>query len=222
MPRVILTISSPLFDEDQEVSIRENLPIRTLMAEILKEFNLSEGSYSVRFRDTNKPIDMDKTLEQSGVQTGAALVVNLERRAQARPVIGVAADANARRAITGSVRAALREESSGTVYEIRFQPAIIGRPDANNPVSNENLVVNLGNLEAAKSVSRHHARIMEQNDQYYLESMADNNPTYLNGGLVRLGERRLLESGDTITVGSIKLIFGTKMANESTQVLQKH
>src|SRR5262249_3688285 len=108
MPRIILTISSPLFDEDQEVSIRENLPGRTLMAEILKEYGLGDGNYSLRFRDTNKPVDFDKTLEQSGVQTGAALMFNLERRVQVRPVMA-AVDANARRPITGPVRAFLRE-----------------------------------------------------------------------------------------------------------------
>ncbi|HVO43951.1 MAG TPA: FHA domain-containing protein [Aggregatilineales bacterium] len=219
MPRIILTISSPLFDEDQEVSIRENLPGRTLMAEILKEFNLGEGNYSLRFKDSNKPIALDKTLEQSGVQTGAALLFNLERRVPARQmVVSAAADPNARRPITGSVRAFVREESSNTVYEIKVHPAIIGRPDSNNPGGSENLSVNLGNLEASKSVSRHHARIMEQNGQYYLEAVAENNPTFLNGGAVRLGERRLLAPGDAITVGTITLIFGTKAIGDSTEI----
>jgi hypothetical protein len=215
MPRIILTISSPVFDEDQEVSIRENLPARTLMAEIMKEFNLNDGNYSLRFQDNNRPVDLDKTLEQSGVQTGAALSFNLERRVPARPIAASTVDPNARRPITGTVRAFVREESTGTVYDIRFQPAIIGRPDANNPASNENLAVNLGNLEASKSVSRHHARIMEQNGQYYLEPIAESNPTMLNGGVVRLGERRVLETGDAISVGSITLVFGTK-ANSDT------
>jgi pSer/pThr/pTyr-binding forkhead associated (FHA) protein len=59
-------------------------------------------------------------------------------------------------------------------------------------------------------VSRHHARIVEQSGQYFLESMTDHNPTYLNEGLVRSGERRILQPDDKIRVGKFALIFGIK------------
>ncbi len=100
-----------------------------------------------------------------------------------------------------------REEATGQVFEIKWQPAIIGRPDGNNPASANMLAVNLGPLEGSKAVSRHHAGITEQDGQYFVESMSSNNPTYLNDGLIRSGERRFLESGDKIRVGHFVLTF---------------
>ena len=210
MARTILTITSDMFDvANQEVSIRENLPIRTLLAETRKEFDLPDGNYSLVIKSSGKALDPEKTLEQSGVQTGAALILNRERRAPARELSSVMEDFS-RRMISGSSRAFIREEETGQVFEIQWQPAVIGRPDANNPASASMLAVNLGLFDGAKTVSRHHARITEQNSQFFLESMADHNPTYLNEGMVREGERRLLQSDDKIRVGKFSLTFGIK------------
>jgi hypothetical protein len=209
MARTVLTITSDLFDEpNQEASIRENLPIRTLIAEARREFSLPEGNYTLTVKSTGKLLNPEKTLEQSNVQTGAVIILNRERRAPIREVSIV--DNISRRIITGPHRAFLQEEGTGEVFEIQWQPAIIGRPDANNPASASALAVNLGPFEGSKTVSRHHARIVEQSGQYFLESMTDHNPAYLNEGLVRPGERRILQPEDKIRIGKFTLIFGIK------------
>jgi pSer/pThr/pTyr-binding forkhead associated (FHA) protein len=209
MARTVLTITSDLFDEpNQEASIRENLPIRTLIAECRSEFDLPDGNYTLRVKSTGKLLDPDKTLEQSGVQTGAVLILTRERRVVPRDQ-SLVGDFS-RRIIAGPNRAFLAEEQTGKVFEIQWQPAIIGRPDANNPASADQLAVNLGQFDAAKTVSRHHARITEQAGQYFLESLADHNPTYLNDGMVRVGERRLLQPDDKIRVGKFVLTFGIR------------
>src|SRR4051812_6989008 len=126
MARTILTITSDLFDiSSQEVSIRENLPIRTLLAETRKEFDLPEGNYALVIKSSGKVLDPEKTLEQSGIQTGAALILNRERRAPPRELSAVMEDFS-RRLISGSSRAFVREEESGQVFEIQWQPAVIG------------------------------------------------------------------------------------------------
>ena len=210
MARTVLTLTSEMFDEpNQEASIRENLPIRTLIAETRKEFDLPDGNYTLKVKSTGKMLDPEKTLEQSGVQTGAVLILNRERRAPPPRDMSMVEDFS-RRFITGSNRAFLVEEESGKVFEMQWQPGVIGRPDANNPASADQLAVNLGLFEGSKTVSRHHARITEQGGQYFLESMADHNPTYLNEGLVRAGERRLLQPDDKIRVGKFNLMFGIR------------
>jgi FHA domain len=208
MARTILTITSDLFeDSNQEASIRENLPIRTLLAESRKEFDLPDGNYTLTIKSNGKVLDPDKTLEQSGVQTGAVLILNRERRAAA-PEMSSVMENFSRRMISGTNRGFLREDESGQVFEIQWQPAVIGRPDANNPTSGSMLAVNLGAFEGAKTVSRHHARITEQNGQFFLESMTDHNPTYLNDGMIRAGERRFLQPDDKIRIGKFTLTFG--------------
>ncbi len=208
MARTVLTITSDLFDDtSQEASIRENLPIRTLLAEARKEFDLPDGNYTLTIKSNGKLLDPEKTLEQSGVQTGAVLILNRERRAAAPELSSIMEDFS-RRMLSGSKRGFLREDESGEVFEIQWQPAIIGRPDANNPASGSMLAVNLGRFDGAKTVSRHHARITEQNGEFFLESMTDHNPTYLNDGMIRAGERRFLQPDDKIRVGKFALTFG--------------
>jgi FHA domain len=209
MARTILTITSDLFDDtSQEASLRENLPIRTLLAECRKEFSLPDGNYILTVKSTGKMLDPEKTLEQAGVQTGAALILTRERRAPVREQSII--DDFSRRLISGPVRAFVIEDETAQVFELQWQPSVIGRPDASNPASAGMLAVNLGLFEGSKTVSRHHARISEQSGQYFIESMADHNPTYLNDGLVRVGERRLLQPEDKIRVGKFSLTFGIK------------
>ena len=209
MARTVITLESRLFDDPrQEVSVRENLPIRILLAETRREFNLDEASYTLNVKSSGKLLDPDKTLEQSGVQTGAVLVLNRERRAPVREVDHPSM--LARTPIKGSQRASLRETTTGQTFELQWSPAIVGRPDTNNPASAEQLAVNLGGFEGAQSVSRHHARIIEQSGHYFLECAAEHNPVYLDDVLLRLGERRILQPGSKVRLGKIELTFELK------------
>jgi len=212
MPRIRLTIVSDLFDvSPQEVSIRENLPVRTFLTETRKEFMFPEEDiYSLRVESTGKALEPDKTLEQQNVQTGAQLVLVREQRARGiREAVAVRPEE--RRVIgNGVIQPYFREQGTGKIFELRFQPALIGRPDPQNPQTAEALAVNLGNFEGAKSVSRYHARITEDNGQFYLESLADHNPAYLNRSIVRVGERRLVLPNDIVTVGKFDLLFGAR------------
>src|SRR5438093_5981896 len=127
MARTILTITSDLIeDSNQEASIRENLPIRTLLGETRKEFDLPDGNYTLTIKSNGKMLDPEKTLEQSGVQTGAVLILNRERRAAAPELSSIMEDFS-RRPVSGTNRGFLSEDESGQEFEIKWQPAIIGR-----------------------------------------------------------------------------------------------
>ncbi len=210
MPRLLITIESDLFDiPKQDASVRENLPVRTLLSETRQEFNLPEDTtYSLRLQSTGKLLDPEKTLEQQSVQTGAVLLLNRERRAPVREAaVGAAA---ARMPLTSNARPLLREDATGKIFEIAFQPAIIGRPDPTNPQSAELLAVNLGPFDNAKSVSRYHARITESHGSFLLESLADHNPAFLNDSIVRIGEKRVIVPGDKLRCGRVVLTFGVR------------
>ncbi|MFQ3536440.1 MAG: FHA domain-containing protein [Aggregatilineales bacterium] len=210
MTRLVVTISSDLFDNpEQEASIRENLLVRNLIEETIKEFNLPEDAlYALRIESSGRLLDPEKTLEQQGVKTGERLTFSRERRAARREaVLGGGAS---RIMFSTTKRPFFREDSRGTIFDIHFHPAIIGRPDHSNPASRELLAVNLEGYEGAKSVSRYHARITEDNGQFYIESLAEHNPAYLNNSIVRIGERRVMYPGDKVRVGQITLTFGLR------------
>src|SRR5262245_23452916 len=52
---------------------------------------------------------------------------------------------------------------------------------------------------SALAVSRQHARILHENDTYYVEDLGSSNGTWLNGS--RISERELLTEGDMLTIG---------------------
>lgn len=189
--------------------MRENLPVRTLIEETIREFNLPEDAlYVLRVESNGRLLDPEKTLEEQGIKTGERLLFSCERRAARREA---ALGGNASRImLSTSRRPYLREDSRGEIFDITFQPAIIGRPDPSNPASREFLAVNLENYEDAKSVSRYHARITESQGQFFIESLAEHNPAYLNNSMVRVGEKRAMHPGDKIRVGKITLTFGLR------------
>ncbi len=204
--RVNVTIVSELFDEpEQEASIRTNLTVRALIEEIRREFNLLEGSYTLKRQGENQPLEPTQTLEQLGVQTGSVLVFERERMRLSQQI--VRRGGRFFQGITGAEVAVLVEEQTGQEFYIRWQPAIIGRPSAGNPASAEALAVNLGALPDAKTVSRQHAQITEQKGRYYLEGLAKRNPTWLNEQELAHGEKRILRAGDCVRVGKITLRF---------------
>ncbi len=205
MERIILTVESELFDDvSQEASIRKNVTMRNLMIEIQREFSLPEGNYLLQIKGEKRALDLDKTLEQLNIQTGAEIVFARDRRNAARVM---ALGGSTHTMIVSSKQAYLVEDETGKVFEIEWQPAIIGRPDANNPVSGQTLAVNLGGFEEARTVSRQHATITERNGVYFIESMAERNPAMLNGDTIQVGERRSLHVDDKILIGKISLTF---------------
>ena len=209
--RVNVTIVSELFDErEQEASIRTNLTVRALIEEIRREFDLNADEYVLKRQGEDQPLNPARTLAQLGIQTGSVLVFERERMRLSEQV--VRRGGHFFRGITGAKVAVLVEERSGQEFYIRWQPAIIGRPSANNPASAEALAVNVGTLPDAKTVSRKHAQITEQKGRYFLEGLAPRNPTYLNGQKLAQGEKRALKAGDHIRVGRIKLRFELRPA----------
>ncbi len=205
MERIILTVESELFDEvSQEASVRKNVTLRSLMIEIQREFSLPEGNYLLQIKGEKRALDLEKTLEQLNIQTGAEIVFARDRRNAARVM---ALGGSTHTMIVSSRQAYLVEDETGKVFEIEWQPAIIGRPDANNPVSGQTLAVNLGSFEEARTVSRQHATITERSGVYFVESMAERNPALLNGETIHIGERRSLHVDDKILIGKISLTF---------------
>jgi hypothetical protein len=94
----------------------------------------------------------------------------------------------------------LREQVTGRVYKLHWQPAVIGRPDKNQP-HNDMLAVNLESYKTGLRVSRRHAQITENNGQYFIRGMS-RNPTSIRddaGNTIPVtSENRPLQDGDVI------------------------
>jgi diguanylate cyclase (GGDEF)-like protein len=60
------------------------------------------------------------------------------------------------------------------------------------------------------AVSRVHARIFRDNDQYYIEDLKSRNGTWINGRAIPSGERVQVREGVPIAVGNVLLSLGEK------------
>lgn len=60
-------------------------------------------------------------------------------------------------------------------------------------------------------VSRYHAKISEEQDQFYITDLNSTNGTFLNGEVLQPYSSKEIKVGDEITLADIKFIFATKV-----------
>ena len=195
-----IRLNFDVFDETgQEASVLNTLTVAELIDEITREFEdldrETPESYALYAKAGEAQLERSQPLVMQGIRPGDHLLFGWARgRAQWR-----------RQPIESNYQAFLREEGRGEHFPIAWQPAIIGRPDAVDPAQAELLAVNLEDLPDSRRISRRHAQITGQDGDYYLESLASNNPTFLNGEPLAVAQKRRLRTGDTIELGRVRV-----------------
>jgi hypothetical protein len=104
------------------------------------------------------------------------------------------------------IRPRLVSPESGREYALKGEQVHIGRSTKESPFAGIDLVEE---REKGRSVSRHHATIIHKPEgEWILEvDPGSLNETYVNGVLVRKGERSLIEDGDELVLGDVMLVF---------------
>ena len=209
-----LELTFEIFDEqEQRASVRESLTVGNMIEEIIKEFDDLDtgnlGSFALHLKGDDKPLEGSKRLSDHGIQDGDILIFNWSRGQLIQR----------RKGFSTRLKAVLRDEGTGTLFPIEWQPAIIGRPDI-DAAHNELLAANMEWLPNSRRVSRAHAQITEQGGDYYVEGLVTNNVTYVNGRLVPAGQKMRLQSGDKVGLGlsKISLIFIVKQFDTSATI----
>lgn len=188
----------------RRVNVRSSLQVATLVATIKDKFNL-DGNYSLRIQGSRTSLPGDTALDAMGVPEGAALQV--VRIVESTGILDAIARGVRQPFSKRFSRVYLREQRTLAEFDLRWQPAIIGRRDVRNPSNNRLLIADLEDMETLPSVSRHHTAITEQGGSFYIESVQDRNPTLLDGTKMRNSERYPLPPGTLIKVGNIALSF---------------
>ncbi len=191
-----MSISSDLFVEkpQQNVEVLGNVPVKTVIYEILKEFGL-KGAYALWWKNTKQELDVNRTLTEQNVTMGAEL--EFGQRAMRFPAGSTQ--------ITGRMRGYFRAEGDGRTFALAWQPALIGR--STDPASASQLAVDLKDIDHTKTVSRQHAQVTENNGEYLIQRLADNNQLVVDGRqLARLSPVGL-KNGSAVKVGNLTLTF---------------
>lgn len=98
-----------------------------------------------------------------------------------------------------------RGPATGVEFYLTSDEAYLGRWDADNGIFPD---VDLDAHDPEAKVSRRHARILRENDRYFIEDLGSTNGTFVNRGRRLIpGNRQPLEDGDEIIVGKTFLRF---------------
>jgi len=96
-------------------------------------------------------------------------------------------------------------EDGRDLFYVTSDRAAIGRYD---PVTGLKPEVDLSTFDLNRSVSRHHARLTREGRVYYVtEEMGALNGTFINGKKLLSGKPSAIASGDSLSLGMVKLIF---------------
>lgn len=181
----------------QRARVRRSITVKTLIDEILKEFDDidadSPEKYSIQLKGVDKPLNVNQTLTQLDIQPQDELNVGYLHQ-------------TIRKMLEPKDHATLREETSNITFDIQWTPAIIGRPstEVNHNIM---LAVNMQILAVGMTISRKHAQIVFSEGSFFIEPAAANNPTYLNGKLLAVNTMNKLNSGDRLAFGQHKVSF---------------
>ena len=186
----------------QRARLRKTLTVSGLIDEIFKEFDDiaadAPGKYALYLKGSDRPLPNAATLTQLDIQPQDELIFNYTRQAN-------------RQMLDPRHYAYLMDDSNGRVYQIQWQPALIGRP-TNDAEHNIMLAVNLQAHPQGQTISRTHARITFNQGSYFIESLAANNPLAVNGKALPVNTRRELHSGDHLQLGrnNLAMTFSTQ------------
>ena len=181
----------------QRARVRRSITVKTLIDEILKEFDDvdadSPEKYSIQLKGVDKPLNANQTLAQLDIQPQDELSIAYLHQ-------------TIRKMLDPKDHATLREETSNITFDIQWTPAIIGRPstEVNHNIM---LAVNMQILAVGMTISRLHAQIVFSEGSYFIQPLAANNPTYLNGNLLTANSMNKLKSGDRLAFGQHKVSF---------------
>lgn len=95
---------------------------------------------------------------------------------------------------------------NGRSFALAEDRAVLGRNSATKNIQNE---IDLSELDVKKIISRRHAVIERENNEYMLRDLDSRNGTFVNGQRLSSAQTHRLASGDVIEFGSggVKLTF---------------
>jgi pSer/pThr/pTyr-binding forkhead associated (FHA) protein len=192
---------------DQRARVLESLTPAGLIQEILKEFDdISSDApekYAIYLKGMERPLNPSSTMVQLDIQPQDELVFDYVRQA-------------IRQMLEPKDYAFLREMTTGKVYDIQWQPALIGRPDSDEG-HNSILAVNVQLLPNGRTVSRNHAQVTFSEGRYFVEPLAEHNPVFLNGKEIPVNSKREIKHNDKLAIGrhKITMVFETQKAGAS-------
>jgi hypothetical protein len=187
-----------LFDDSQGelAKVRQTITVDTLIQEILNEFrnelDLETPETYGLYRE-NDPHPLSRSLQIGELDLRPQDELTFRRLRF-----------TGREDIQGKQIPVLRNTQDRSLrFHITWQPALIGRPDS-YALHNKLLAVDVEPLPGGLLISRRHAQIIQDGENFFLERLSNRNPTYLNEREIPPIGRHPLTPGARIRLGRAK------------------
>ena len=177
-----------------DLALPINVPSRVLANSIAQALKLATGgdvTYTLAVRTEKGMIRAlsTATLSDMGVLDGFVLVLQEGKRSPSYQ--------------ENIPYASLRSETD-EIFLLDSHTILIGRKDIKHGIMVD---IDLTPFDNETFISRRHAKIEKEDEQYYLSDLASVNGTRLNGKRLALKDRILLQDGDTIQFGRGNIVF---------------
>jgi hypothetical protein len=191
----------------RQINVRADILASALLNAIKDHYSLN-GEYELRNGAAEIGLSPDAPLNAQGVGDKSVLRCVPVRIQSNTPAL---IDSGQKRKFSQKyARVFLLDQRALLEYDLTYWPAVIGRRDRSDPARNRLLAIDLEGAEAQPTVSRHHACITEQDGQFFIEALQDNNPLFANGQRLEPRYKHPLSTGATLQLGTIKLSFNVR------------
>ncbi len=197
-----------------EASLFEDSPHQTSARAVSASKLLRLEGPELRDIVTREPELGLRMMHRLSRRLAAALSARLAAEVSARSETSIAATSKARpvphpaAAPSAAPRAGKARFVHASGDEFPLPPAgeaLVGRAD---PVKGFKPDVVLSSLDAQRSLSRRHARILREGDHFFVvEEPGVRNGTFVNGKALKVGRPVRIDDGDEVSFGLIKTIF---------------
>ena len=209
MSSIIITLQSSLLQEAIDLELPGDVMLQNLLPELARALKLPLAdvagqaiTYQLVHQAWQRPLQGTDTLANAGVVTGDVLSL-----VSAASPIGAGAGGVSRGYEAGSVL--LRSESGMAVFALNNygkSELTIGRYDERTGNSPD---IDLSEEPDGGTVSRSHALLRKQSNQWVLVPLSAKNLTQVGNASLAPQQSWPLKSGDIITLGAVRLVFET-------------
>lgn len=182
-----------------DLEVPDNVPVKHLTVALIQALHIPtvKSGWLVEYRlaRKGKPLPDNLTLDEIGVRMGE--VLELLQYSLQLPHAGA-------RPVRGSASLQFVQGPPVLLDRLGKQELLIGRAD---PQSKHKPDIDLSLKPGGETVSRSHARLRKQDDQWVLFPLPSRNGTLIGGTPLPPHQPYVLRSGDVISFGSIRCVF---------------
>jgi uncharacterized ubiquitin-like protein YukD len=193
----VITLQSRHWPESKDLELSGKVPLKRLLPELRGALNLPPGKYQLARQ--SRVLLEDETLFDAHILTGDILELLSDQDAPSQ-----ADDALRTRPYALSATLTTANGHIIALDNFGLDELLIGR---NTSPTSQLAHIDLGDEPDGDTVSRPHAQLRREGDQWIILPLKTHNPTRVEDEIVPSGQSRLLKSGDIICLGGARLEF---------------